>query len=107
MQINAKDFSENSWEPWDFLEQFCSGTWPDEENTSNIEKKNQRQQKGDEKRTRYEVTKLATSAFSQERYLNFWRRGVGLQKGGSGRVKHNLFIAQEESPFQTRQTDYL
>ena len=25
--------------PWDFLEKFCSGTWPDQENTSNIENK--------------------------------------------------------------------
>ena len=41
MQINAKEFPgiPEKW-PWDFLEQFCTGTWPGQENTSNIETKN-------------------------------------------------------------------
>ena len=63
--------------PWDFLEKFCSGTWPDQENTSNIENKSDEQRKALKNRTRYEVTKIAPSAF-----FGGGGRGVGLQKGG-------------------------
>ena len=80
--------------PWDILEQFCTGTWPSQENnTSNIETKNNDNDERRRNKTRYEVTKkinLTVFVFPPERYL-FWygRRGVGLQKGGSGRVKLN------------------
>ena len=108
VQINAKEFLENSRETLGFSRTILLGNLARSREYKQYRKQKQRQQKGDEKRTRYEVTKIAPSPFSQERYP-FWGRGtgVGLQKGGSGRIKPNFFIARGESPFQTRQTDYL
>ena len=77
MQINAKEFSENSWETLGFSRTILLGNLARSTEYKQHRKQKQRQQKGDEKRTRYEVTKIApsASAFSQERYLNFWGRG--------------------------------
>ena len=88
--------------PWDTLDQFCTGTWPGQENTSNIETKNNDNRKATKQSSLWGDKKNKSDRifFPQERYL-FWygRRAVGLQKGGSRRVKPNLFIARGESPF--------
>ena len=87
VQINAKEFSENSWETLGFSRTVLLGNFARSREYKQYRKQKQRQQKGDEKRTRYEVTKIAPSAFSQERCLFL---GRGTASGASeGRVGEN------------------
>ena len=81
VQINAKEFSENSWETLGFSRTVLLGNFARSREYKQYRKQKERQQKCDEKRFRYEVTIIVPSAFSQGRYL-FWGREVGLQKGG-------------------------
>ena len=87
VQINAKEFSENSWETLGFSGTILLGNFARSREYKQYRKQKQRQQKGDKRRTRYEVTKIARSAFSQERYL-FWGRGTG-SGASQGRVGEN------------------
>ena len=78
VQINAKEFSENSWETLGFSGTILLWNFARSRENKQYRKQKQRQQKGDEKRTRYEVTKIAPSAFSQESYL-FWEGEWGFR----------------------------
>ena len=78
VQINAKEFSENPWETLGFSRTILLGNLARSREYKQYRKQKQRQQKGDEKRTRYEVTKIAPSAFSQESYL-FWEGEWGFR----------------------------
>ena len=78
VQINAKEFSENSWETLGFSGTILLWNFARSREYKQYRKQKQRQQKGDEKRTRYEVTKIAPSAFSQESYL-FWEGEWGFR----------------------------
>ena len=85
--FSAKEFSENSWETLGFSRKILLGNLARSREYKQYRKQKQRQQKGDKRRTRYEVTKIARSAFSQERYL-FWGRGTG-SGASEGRVGEN------------------
>ena len=104
MQINSKGFSENSWETLGFSRTILIGNLARSREYRQYRKQKQRQQKGDEKRTRYEVTKIAPSPFSQEGYP-FWGRGTGDGEWGlrrEGRGESNLICLSpgESHPFK-------
>ena len=92
MQINAKEFSENSWETLGFSRTILLGNLARSREYKQHRKQKQRQQKGDEKKNSLWGDKNSTVRF---RFFS----GKVPKFLGSGRVKHNLFIAQEESPF--------
>ena len=81
MLINAKEFAENSWETLGFSRTILLGNLARSREYKQYRKQKQRQQKGDEKRTRYEKTKIAPSDFPRKGNFLGGRR-VGLEKGG-------------------------
>ena len=87
VQINAKEFSENSRETLWFSRTILLGNLARAREYKQYRKQKHRQQKGNEKRTGYEVTKIAPSAFSQERCL-FLGRGTA-SGAAEGRVGEN------------------
>ena len=63
MQINAREFSENSWETLGFFRTVLLGNFARSREYKQYRKQKRRAEEGAEKRTRYEVTKIAPSAF--------------------------------------------
>ena len=89
--INAKEYSENSWEmTLGFSRTIMHGNLARSRKYEQYRNQKQRQQKGDETKfiMRWQKNKSNRIFFPQERY-RFWhgRRGVELQKSGPGRVK--------------------
>ena len=87
VQINAKEFSRIPEKLWDFREQFCSGTSPDQEKTSNIENKSNDNRKATKKNSLWGDKNSTICFFSGK--LPVLGRGVGLQKP-EGRGESNL-----------------
>ena len=100
VQINAKEFSENSRESLGFSRTILLWNFARSREYKQYRKQKQRQQKGDENRNHYEVTKTAPSAFSQERYL-FWDGKWGFRREGRGKSNLICQLSPGEShPFE-------
>ena len=90
--------------PWDFLKQFCTGTWPGQENTSNIETKSNDNRKATKRELdRYEVTKenIADRIFFLGKVTNGRRDGEwGFRREGRGESNLICLSAGESQPFK-------
>ena len=100
VQINAKEFSENSWETLGFSGTILLGNFARSREYKQYRNQKQRQQKGDEKRTRYEVTKIASSAFSYRKSTLFGDGEWGFRREGRGESNLICLSPGESHPFK-------
>ena len=111
VQINAKKFSENSWETPGFSRTILHGNLAGAREYKQYRNQKQRQREGHKTITRKELTKKKCRPnfffLGKGTFFGTGDGGEWLQKRGSGRVKPNLFIARGQSAFHSGQTDYL
>ena len=94
--FSAKEFSENSWETLGFSRKILLGNLARSREYKQYRKQKRRAEEGAEKRTRYEVTKIAPSAF----FLGGGDGEWGFRREGRGELNLICLWPGESHPFK-------